>query len=77
MPFVKDSGDVVIEINNYDNIIGELMLFEKPNEYKRCAVCGVVIKRTRSPKKYCTSCAYKENLRKTKENKKGLKTQTS
>ena len=77
IPFVKDSGDVVIEINNYDNIIGELMLFEKPNEYKRCAVCGVVIKRTRSPKKYCTSCAYKENLRKTKEKKKGLKTQIS
>ena len=76
IPFVVEDGEVAIEISNYDNILGELLLYEKPLEYKRCAVCGIVIKKTRSPKKYCTNCAYKENIRKTKENKKGLKTQS-
>lgn len=76
IPFSVNEGEVVIEISNYDNILGELLLYEKPYEYKRCVVCGTVIKKTRSPKKYCTSCAYKENIRKTKENKKRLKTQS-
>lgn len=76
IPFAKDTGEVAFEISNYENIVGELLLYERPTDYKRCAVCGVVIKKTRSPKKYCTKCAYKENLRKTKENKRGLKTQT-
>jgi len=76
LPFAKNDGELAFEISNYDNIIGEFLLYEHPNEYKRCVVCGVVIKKTRSPKKYCASCAYKENLRKTKENKRGLKTQS-
>ena len=77
IPFVVEDGEVAIEISNYDNILGELLLYEQPLEYKRCAVCGTVIKKTRSPKKYCTNCAYKENIRKTKENKRSLKTQSS
>lgn len=75
LPFVENSGDIVITISNYENILGELSMYLKPNEFKRCCVCGTVIKKTRSPKKYCTSCAYKENIRKTKENKIRLKTQ--
>ena len=75
--FSVNEGEVAIEISNYDNILGELLLYEQPLEYKRCAVCGTVIKKTRSPKKYCTNCAYKENIRKTKENKRSLKTQSS
>lgn len=75
LPFVENSGDVVITISNYENILGELFMYLNPNEFKRCCVCGTVIKKTRSPKKYCTSCAYKENIRKTKENKMRLKTQ--
>lgn len=77
IPFVEDDGDVAIEISNFDNILGELLIYEKPTEYKRCVVCNTVIKKTRSPKKYCINCAYKENLRKTKERKSGLKTQSS
>ena len=76
IPFSVSVGEIAIEISNYDNILGELLLYENPSEYKRCAVCGAVIRKTRSPKKYCTNCAYKENIRKTKENKKSLKTQT-
>lgn len=74
IPFIKNDGKVVINISNYNNLIGEILLFENPDDYKRCIVCGTVIKKTRSPKKYCQECAYKENLRKTKENKKSLKT---
>lgn len=77
IPFAKNEGEVVFSIKNYDNITGELLLYENPNEYKRCCVCGVVFKKTRSPKKYCSSCARIENIRKTKENKKNLKTQKS
>lgn len=76
LPFVSDDGDVAIEIQQFDNILGELLIYLFPGKYKRCAVCNVVINKTRSPKKYCSSCAYKENLRKTKENKKSLKTKT-
>lgn len=76
IPFCVNDGELAIEITNYNNILGELLLYEKPSEYKRCVVCNTVIKKTRSPKKYCTNCAYKENIRKTKENKKCLKTQT-
>ena len=72
----KSEGDEVIVINNYDNILGELEMYENPEKYKRCAVCGVVITKTRSPKKYCKECARKENIRKTKENKKSLKTKS-
>lgn len=75
IPFAKNEGTPVIEISNFNNILDELFLYEQPTEYKRCNICGVVIKKTRSPKKYCKECAYKENLRKTKENKRGLKSQ--
>lgn len=73
LPFVREEGNIVITINRYNNILGEMLLYENPKEYKRCVVCGTVIKKTRSPKKYCTDCAHKENIRKTKENKKSLK----
>lgn len=77
IPFAVNDGEVVIEITNFDNLLGELYILENPNDYKRCDVCGCVIKKTRSRKKYCANCAYKENLRKTNERKKSLKTQTS
>lgn len=77
LPFAKDEGEVALHISNYNNILGELLMYISPNEYKRCAVCDVVIKKTRSPKKYCTKCAYKENIRRTKENMKNLKTKVS
>lgn len=76
IPFAKNDGEVVIEISNYDNLLGELMIYENPQDYKRCAVCNTVIKRTRSPKKYCSSCAYKENIRKTREKRRALKSQS-
>ena len=76
IPFAADDGEQVMEISNYDNILGELLLYLEPEQYKRCVVCGKVIKKTRSPKKYCIDCAYKENIRKTKENKRSLKTKS-
>lgn len=76
LPFSVEKGDIAMTIDNYDNILGELYLYENPNEYKRCSICGMVIKKTRSPKKYCLNCAKKENIRKTKERKKSLKTKT-
>lgn len=77
LPFARQSGEIGIEISNYDNILGEFLLYKNPDQYKRCSLCGMVIKKTRSPKKYCDNCAYEENIRKTKENKKRLKTQTA
>ena len=76
VPFATDNGEQVMEISNYDNILGELLLYLEPGQYKRCIICGKVIKKTRSPKKYCIDCAYKENIRKTKENKRSLKTKS-
>ena len=75
IPFARNKGELAFEITNYKNILGELFIYEDEKSYKRCAICNSVIKKTRSPKKYCSECAYKENLRKTKENKKSLKTQ--
>ena len=60
LPFAKDSGEVAFEISNYENLLGELKFYNDKDNYKRCSICGVVIKKTRSPKKYCSDCAYKE-----------------
>lgn len=59
LPFIvdDDSSNPEIEINNYDNLLGELDIYNHPNEYKRCSKCNVVFKKTRSPKKYCNNCA--------------------
>lgn len=76
LPFVQNDGEVAITIKDFDNFLNELFIYEYPNQYKRCIICGKVIKKTRSPKKYCSDCAYKENIRKTIENKRSLKTQT-
>ena len=57
LPFIKNDGDVAFTINNYDNILGELHIYNNPDDYKRCSNCKVVIKKTRSPKKYCNNCA--------------------
>lgn len=75
IPFVEDvlPEDAAMVLTNFDNIIGELDIYEEPNNFKRCAICNKVIRRTRSPKKYCVECARLENIRKTKENKKRLK----
>lgn len=75
IPFCKDEGTPVIEINNYDNILGEWLIYNKPENYKRCAICSRVIKKTRSPKKYCSFCAREENIRKTVERRRCLKSQ--
>ena len=76
LPFAKNDGEIVISISKYDNILGELLIYEEPNNYKRCAICGRVITKTRSPKKYCSECAYKENIRKTMKNRKSLKSKS-
>ena len=57
IPFIKNSGNVKIKIDNYDNIIGEYNYYFNKDSYKRCANCGTVISKTRSPKKYCTKCS--------------------
>lgn len=70
LPFASDangSGEVAICIDNYDNILGELYFYNDPEHYKRCSECGVVIKKTRSPKKYCDSCARVVKNQKNKE----------
>lgn len=77
LPFSVNEGEIAFTIKNYDNILGELQFYNDKEHYKRCAICGTVIRKTRSPKKYCTNCAHDENIRKTKENKKSLKTQSS
>ena len=77
IPFAVSDGEIAFTIQNFDNILGELLFYLYPEDYKRCAICGTVIKKTRSPKKYCSTCARLENIRKTKENKKNLKTKTS
>lgn len=67
LPFSVDEGDVALVINNYDNIIGELYYYNDKDNYKRCSECGAVIKKTRSPKKYCDSCAKMIKNQKNKE----------
>ena len=62
LPFCKKDdydGEIAMIIENYDNIIGEYDYYYDKNKYKRCEECGVVITKNRSPKKYCSSCAYK------------------
>ena len=76
IPFAVGEGEVKIVINDYKNILGEYRLYKHPDKYKRCCICGTVITKTRSPKKYCASCAKKENIRKTQENRRRLKTET-
>lgn len=66
LPFSVDDGEIAITIENYDNIIGELNYYNNPDKYKRCSECGVVINKTRSPKKYCDNCA---RIVKNKQNK--------
>ena len=67
LPFCQKNGKIAIKITNYDNILGELLYFEDKNHYKRCSNCGIVITKTRSPKKYCSNCAReiknKQNLK--------------
>lgn len=73
LPFSKDSGDIAISIDNYDNIIGELYYYNEPEKYKRCATCGTVIQKTRSPKKYCSKCAYEAKRAYDKKKRKNRK----
>lgn len=67
LPFLKEEGELAFTIDNYDNIIGELDYYNDSEHYKRCAECGVVIKKTRSPKKYCDNCARVVKNQKNKE----------
>lgn len=80
IPFAVDEGEEVIKIKNYDNILGELYIYNDKEHYKRCSECGVVIKKSRSPKKYCNNCAKeiknRQNLKYYKENKKLGKTKS-
>lgn len=66
LPFSVEDGEEAIVIDNYDNIIGELDYYNDKDNYKRCSECGVVINKTRSPKKYCDNCA---KIIKNKKNK--------
>ena len=81
LPFMVNEGEPEIVISNYDNILGELYYYNDKENYKRCAECGVIIKKTRSPKKYCKNCAKivknKQNLQYYKQKNSILgKTQT-
>ena len=67
LPFSVDSGDIAFSVSNFDNILGELLYYNDPDSYKRCQECGMVIKKTRSPKKYCAKCAKIVKNRQNKE----------
>lgn len=68
IPFAKSSGeDVAITINNYNNILGELYLYNQETGYKRCESCGEVIKKNNNKQKYCNNCARIVNINKTRE----------
>ena len=70
IPFAKDDGeDVVMNINSYGNILGELYLYNKEQGYKRCENCGEVIKKNNNKQKYCNNCSRIVNIEKTKKNK--------
>ena len=70
IPFAKDDGeDVVMTINSYGNILGELYLYNKEQGYKRCENCGEVIKKNNNKQKYCNNCSRIVNIEKTKKNK--------
>lgn len=80
LPFCKNEGEIAIKMSNYDNILGELYYFFDKKGYKRCQNCGVVIKKTRSPKKYCASCkrivSNRQKLEYKRKKRGGEKTQT-
>ena len=70
IPFAIDDGeDVVMTINSYGNILGELYLYNKEQGYKRCENCGEVIKKNNNKQKYCNNCSRIVNIEKTKKNK--------
>lgn len=75
LPFAKQSEDdnYIIKINNYNNILGEFLLYKNPERYKRCECCNTVIQKTRSPKKYCDKCSKLKELEKKRKWKNKVK----
>lgn len=59
-----NDNNYVMKIDNYDNILGEFLLYKYPEKYKRCECCNIVIQKTRSPKKYCDKCSRNKDLEK-------------
>lgn len=69
IPFAKNEGEKVISISNYDNILGELYIYNKEKGYSRCNNCGAVIKKNNNKQKYCNHCARIINIDKTIDNR--------
>lgn len=69
IPFAKKEGEKVISISNYDNILGELYIYNKEKGYSRCENCGTVIKKNNNKQKYCNHCARIINIDKTIDNR--------
>ena len=69
IPFATDSGDLAFTITNYDNLFGELELYNGDVSLIRCSNCGVVMKKINNKHKYCNFCARIINIEKTKQRK--------
>lgn len=57
IPFACSDGEVAFEIDNFNDLILWLYSYLEPEKYKKCEICERWIKKTKSPKKYCSECA--------------------
>lgn len=53
---LEESGDVVLEIDKYDDVINYYLSTVEPDNYIQCANCSVPIFITTPNKKYCGRC---------------------
>lgn len=62
------ASDQAVFVTDFRNLGNQYMKLVGEN-YMECHNCGLVVKRTSSRQKYCTSCAIEANIQKTAENR--------
>ena len=70
------NSHIAFTINNFDNVIREILFYDNPTKFFRCGVCGKLIERkapNTNNKKYCSECARYVKIQKTLESQKKRK----
>lgn len=76
LPISFKDNNIAFTINNFDNVIKEILFYDNPTKFFRCGVCGKLIEK-KAPdtnnKKYCSECARYVKIQKTLESQKKRK----
>ena len=76
LPMSFKDNHIAFTINNFDNVIKEVLFYDNPTKFFRCGVCGKLIEK-KAPdtnnKKYCSECARYVKIQKTLESQKKRK----